>query len=82
LALKAPPQKDWLDINETIREVIALARSEIQRNNIALPGILADRIELQQVILNLMMNAIEAMSGLGNGPRELLIRSGRMNQSK
>jgi signal transduction histidine kinase len=76
LALKAPPQKDWLDINETIREVIALARSEIQRNNIALPGILADRIELQQVILNLMMNAIEAMSGLGNGPRELLIRSG------
>jgi hypothetical protein len=46
LALKAPPQKDWLDINETIREVIALARSEIQRNNIALPGILADRIEL------------------------------------
>jgi PAS domain S-box-containing protein len=84
LAKKAPPQKDWLDVNETIHEVIALAHSEIQRNNIALetqlseqvPAILADRVQLQQVILNLMMNAIEAMNGVGEGPRELLIRSG------
>jgi len=84
LAKKAPPQKHWLDVNETIHEVIALARSETQRNNIALeiqlsehvPVILADRVELQQVILNLMMNAIEAMSGLSDGPRELLVRSG------
>ena len=84
LAKKAPPQKDWLDVNETIHEVIALARSEIQRNGVALetqlsehvPVILADRIQLQQVILNLMMNAIEAMSGVGEGPRELLVRSG------
>jgi C4-dicarboxylate-specific signal transduction histidine kinase len=84
LAKKAPPQKDWIDINETIHEVIALARSEIQRNGVALetqlsddvPVILADRIQLQQVILNLMMNAIEAMSGLSEGPRELLVRSG------
>jgi PAS domain S-box-containing protein len=84
LAKKAPPQKGWLDVNQTIHEVIALARSEIQRNGVALdtqlsehvPVILADRIELQQVILNLVMNAIEAMSGLGNGPRELVIRSG------
>ena len=84
LAKKAPPQKDWLDVNETIHEVIALARSEIQRNGVALetqlsedvPLILADRIQLQQVILNLMMNAIEAMSGVGEGPRELLVRSG------
>jgi PAS domain S-box-containing protein len=84
LAKKAPPQKDWLDVNETIHEVIALARSEIERNGVALetelsddmPIILADRIQLQQVILNLMMNAIEAMSGVGQGPRELLVRSG------
>ena len=77
-------QKDWLDVNETIHEVIALARSEVQRNRVALetqlsddvPLILADRIQLQQVILNLMMNAIEAMSRVGEGPRELLIRSG------
>jgi signal transduction histidine kinase len=40
------------------------------------PIILADRIQLQQVILNLMMNAVEAMSGLSHGPRELLIRTG------
>jgi PAS domain S-box-containing protein len=84
LTKKAPPQKDWLDVNETIHEVIAFARIEIQRNNIVLetqlsdqvPVILADRIELQQVILNLVMNAVEAMSGLSNGPRELLIQSG------
>ena len=84
LTKKAPPQKDWLDVNETIHEVITLARSEIQRSNIALetqlsqqvPIILADRVQLQQVILNLMMNAIEAMSGLNEGPRELLVRSG------
>jgi predicted ATPase/signal transduction histidine kinase len=83
LAKKAPPQKDWIDINETIHEVIALARSEIQRNRVALetdlsehvPLILADRIELQQVILNLVMNAVEAMSGLSDGPRELLVWS-------
>ena len=84
LAKKAPLRKDWLNVNETIHEVIALAHSEVQRNGVALatqlsddvPVILADRIHLQQVILNLMMNAIEAMSGSGEGPRELLIRSG------
>ena len=87
LAKKAPPEKDWLNINETIREVIALARSELQRNGVALdtrlsddvhyvPLIFADRIQLQQVILNLIINAIEAMSGAADGPRELLIRSG------
>ena len=83
LIKKAPPRKDWLDVNETIHEVIALADSEVQRNGVALeiqlsddlPLILADRIQLQQVILNLMMNAMEAMSGVGNGPQELLIRS-------
>jgi PAS domain S-box-containing protein len=84
LAKKAPLRKDWLSINEPINEVIALAHSEVQRNGVALethlsdnvPVILADRIHLQQVILNLIMNAIEAMSGAGEGPRELLVRSG------
>src|SRR5213594_1672619 len=83
LVKKAPPQKDWLDINQTIREVIALAQSEMQRNHIALetqlsddmPLVFADRIQLQQVMLNLMMNAIEAMTQV-TGPRELLISSG------
>src|SRR5437667_10518809 len=84
LVKKAPPQRDWLEINQTIREVIGLARNEMQRNGVALetqlsddvPLVFADRIQLQQVILNLMMNAIEAMSGAAEGPRELLVRSG------
>jgi C4-dicarboxylate-specific signal transduction histidine kinase len=84
LAKKAPPRKDWLDVNETIHEVIALVQSGVQRHRIAVeaqlsddvPLISADRVQLQQVILNLMMNAIEAMSGTGEGSRELLVRSG------
>jgi PAS domain S-box-containing protein len=86
MATKAPPRRDWLDINETIREVAALAQSELHRHGVALqtrlldggrdlPWIVADRIQLQQVVLNLIMNAIEAMSGAGDGPRELSIRS-------
>jgi PAS domain S-box-containing protein len=85
LAKKAPPQKDWLDINEAIREVIALAKSELQRNYISFeiqlsdavqPLIFADRIQLQQVIQNLVMNAMQAMSEISDSPRKLLIRTG------
>src|SRR5262245_26633725 len=83
LAKKAPPQKDWLDINQIIRDVIALGQGEVQRNHIALetqlsddmPLVFADRIQLQQVMLNLMMNAIEAMTQVTT-PGELLISSG------
>src|SRR6266478_7429687 len=79
LAKKAPARKDWFDVNETIREVIALARSEVQGNRVSLktqfagdlPPILGDRIQFQQVLLNLIMNAIEAMRGIDGGPREL-----------
>jgi len=85
LAKKAPPQKDWVSINETILEVVALARSEIQKNHVLLqtqlsdnvPLIFGDRIQLQQVILNLIINAIEAMSGAGENPRELVVGSGK-----
>jgi PAS domain S-box-containing protein len=88
LAKKAPPQKDWLDLNETIGEVIAMARSEVQRNRVSLqtklandlPLILGDRIQLQQVILNLLINAIEAMSGIGEGPRELWVSSQKVTE--
>jgi C4-dicarboxylate-specific signal transduction histidine kinase len=89
LVKKAPPRKDWVNINETILEVIALARSEVHRHRVSLqtqlssdvPLILGDRIQLQQVILNLIINAIEAMSGVGEGPRELLVSS-RKNDSQ
>jgi PAS domain S-box-containing protein len=85
LVKKAPPQKDWVSINETILEVIALTRNEVQGNRVALqtqlssdlPLILGDRIQLQQVILNLIINAIEAMSGVAENPRELLIGSAK-----
>jgi two-component system, LuxR family, sensor kinase FixL len=85
LVKKSPPRQDWLDINETILEVIALARSDVHGNRVALqtqlsddvPRILGDRIQLQQVILNLIVNAIEAMSGVSDGPREILVSSGK-----
>jgi signal transduction histidine kinase len=83
LIKKSPPQKSRLDLNETIGGVIALARGELDRNKVLLrtklaydlPLIMGDRIQLQQVILNLVINGIEAMSGVGDGPRELWITS-------
>jgi C4-dicarboxylate-specific signal transduction histidine kinase len=83
LIKKVPEQKAPLDVNEAILETIALTRSEMRQHDILLktelandvPQILGDRVQLQQVILNLIMNAIEAMSETGQGLRELLIRS-------
>jgi C4-dicarboxylate-specific signal transduction histidine kinase len=83
LVKRAPPRKDWLGVNETINEVIALVRNELQRNGVTLetqlsgdlPAILADRVQLQQVILNLVVNAMEALSGTADVTRELLILS-------
>lgn len=70
-------------LNEIIREVLTLIRGEILKNQIAiqielcaeLPPVLGDRVELQQVILNLIMNGIEAMTSITNVSRKLLIRS-------
>ncbi len=81
LTKKAPVQKIELNINEVILEVIALTRAEIHRNHVTLrtqlgnelPPVHADRIELQQVMLNLIINAIEAMED--SVRRELLIAS-------
>ncbi|HKO30823.1 MAG TPA: ATP-binding protein, partial [Nitrospiraceae bacterium] len=83
LVKKSPQRKDWVDLNEIILEVIGLARSEVNRNRILLkpqlsgdlPFVLGDRVQLQQVILNLIVNGVEAMRGLKEGPRELLISS-------
>jgi signal transduction histidine kinase len=78
---KAPAQADELDINEVIVETVALARSEILRNDVVLetrlgsglPSVRGDRVQLQQVIMNLVMNAVEAMGGMDEGTRELQI---------
>ena len=85
LIKKAPPQKNALEINEAILEVIALTRGEVVKNNVSvqtqladgLPLIQGDRVQLQQVVLNLIINAVEAMSGVGEGSRELLIATGK-----
>jgi PAS domain S-box-containing protein len=83
LVKKVPARKSTLDINETILETIALTRSEMERHCILLqtelandlPSIWGDRVQLQQLILNLIMNGIEAMSEVSEDSRELLIGS-------
>ena len=83
LIKKVPPRKDGLEINEAILEVVALTHGEAVKNSVSLqtqladglPLIQADRVQLQQVILNLIINAIEAMRDVGEKERELLISS-------
>ena len=78
---KAPPRNDRFDLNEAIDEVIGLARSAIAKNGVSVQtrlaeGLLAvqgDRVQLQQVVLNLILNAVEAMSAVDEGVRELLL---------
>jgi NO-binding membrane sensor protein with MHYT domain len=85
LIKKEPPRKDALEINEAIVELIALTRGEVMKNNVSvrtqlgegLPLIQGDRVQLQQVILNLIINAVEAMSGVSEGSRRLLIGTGK-----
>jgi len=85
LVKKEPLIRDGLRIDEVILEVIALSRGELVKNGISvqtrfadgLPLIRGDRVQLQQVILNLIVNAIEAMSGVAQGTRELLISTSK-----
>jgi C4-dicarboxylate-specific signal transduction histidine kinase len=81
LVKNVPPQHDQLDINEAILEVIEVTRSELLGNGVSLqtelakglPLIRGDRVQLQQIVLNLIMNAVEAMSDASMGSRDLLI---------
>jgi C4-dicarboxylate-specific signal transduction histidine kinase len=83
LAKNAEPQKEPLDVNSLIDEVIALVQRELAARHVrwrldlapALPLVLADRVQLQQVIINLVMNGVEAMQPIADRPRELVLRS-------
>jgi signal transduction histidine kinase len=85
LANKTSIEKVPLDVNDVVRETIALVRRELISHRVtlrteltpALPIILGDRVQLQQVIINLVMNGAEAMQSVTDRPRELVIRSGQ-----
>ncbi|WP_090288492.1 trifunctional serine/threonine-protein kinase/ATP-binding protein/sensor histidine kinase [Pseudomonas granadensis] len=83
LIRKAPQPRERVNLNEVIGEVIEITRGQAEKSAVVirvdmfddLPAINGDRVELQQVVLNLIMNALEAMSGMGTGCRELRIRT-------
>jgi PAS domain S-box-containing protein len=83
LATKSDPHRTLLDINAVIREVVALVDSEIQRHGAAirvaltpdLPPVNCDRVQLQQVLINLVMNGLEAMDEITDRRRQLTVRS-------
>jgi signal transduction histidine kinase len=82
---KTSTSAECVDLNEATREVIALSSTELQRNRVILrtelaadlPPVTGDRVQLQQVILNLLLNASDAMSGVDDRPRHLVIRTAR-----
>lgn len=84
LVRRVPERRDQVDLNESVLEVIALTQNELQRNpvelqtNLAsgLPLVTADRVQLQQVILNLIVNALEAMREVNDRPRILAVTTG------
>ena len=86
LTKRASTPRERLDLNETIREVLVLVGDKAKREDVSiqtkfaddLSPVSGDRVQLQQVVLNLVMNAIEAMSSVGERPRELRITTGNV----
>lgn len=89
LVKKAPPRNDLVDLNEVIVEVFALAQTEARRNRVFLkqqlkhdlPTVRGDRVQLQQVILNLIINGLEAIGKSSNGTRELSVMSDQESEN-
>jgi signal transduction histidine kinase len=85
LVQKAEPRVARLDVDTVIKEILVIARGELQQHRVAvrteiegnLPPVLGDRMQLQQVLLNLIINAVQAMSEVQNRPRDLVIRCRR-----
>ena len=90
LFCKKGATRESLDLNEATREVVALSLSELERNRVIvrtelagdLPRVQGDRVQLQQVILNLLLNASDAMSGVDDRPRQLVIKTERDNDDR
>ena len=90
LATKSEPEKTPLDLNDVIQEVVPLVRSEVKKHSVslhvdlapALPQAAGDRVQLQQVIINLVMNGVEAMTAVTGRPRELVIRTEAVDEDR
>ena len=89
LATKTDPHKSRLDVDDVIHEVVALVGTEVHRHHAwmqvllaALPPAWGDRVQLQQVIINLVMNGLEAMDTVEDRPRELVIRSAALDPDR
>src|ERR1700719_2186544 len=90
LMQQAPTRTDSVDLNEAVREVLELTHGEVLKHGVSvrtqladgLPLIQGDRVQLQQVVLNLILNAVQAMDAVTNGTREVLITSSQMEPNE
>jgi PAS domain S-box-containing protein len=86
---KGTPEREWVDVNEVVREMIVILQGEAARQNIVvtmdlagnLPQVLGDRVQLQQVMMNLIMNSIDAMKSV-YGARRLAINTGLLENEE